>query len=254
MNRPKSKREQDNEKISSEIKAIHKRSRQVYGILKITEALRFKGYRVNHKRVARLMRKLGIKSKVARKFRATTDSNHCLPVAENLLNREFHAEKRNQKWVSDITCVSSDEGWLYIAGVMDLCGQPLIGLSMSNRMTRELVINALDNAYKHAAKPKGVLIHSDRGSQYCSYDYQAYLKSHGFICSMSRKGDCWDNAPMEAFWGKMKTEWLAGRKFKTLAEAKAAVFEYVEIFYNRQRIHQSNGYLTPEAYYQAASN
>ena len=127
-------------------------------------------------------------------------------MAENLLNREFHAEKRSQKWVSDITCVWSDEGWLYIAGVMDLFGQPLIGMSMSDRMARELVITALDNAYKNAAKSKGVLIHSDRGSQYCAYDYQAYLKSRGFICSMSRKGDFWDNAPMEAFWGKMKTE------------------------------------------------
>jgi putative transposase len=198
MNRPKSKREQDNEKISKEIQTVYARSRHVYGILKITEALRLLGHHVNHKRVARLMRKLGIQSKVARKFKATTDSNHSLPVAENLLNREFQAEKPNQKWVSDITCVSSNEGWLYIAAVMDLYGQPVIGLSMSDRMTRDLVINALDNAYKQAARPKRVLIHSDRGSQYCSYDYQAYLKSHGFICSMSRKGDCWDNAPREA--------------------------------------------------------
>ena len=154
--------------------------------------------------------------------------------------------------VSDITYQWTDKGWLYIAGVMDLCGQNLIGLSMANHMRKELVMDALKAAIGRAGRPKGALLHSDRGSQYCSAEYQKLLKANGFICSMSRKGNCWDNAPMESFWGKMKSEWLNGRRFRTRDEARAAVFEYVEIFYNRQRIHESNGYLTPEEYYNLA--
>lgn len=210
------------------------------------------GKTVNHKRVERIMKKEGIRSKVARKFKATTNSKHNLPVAENILNREFTAASPNQKMVSDITYLWTDEGWLYVAGVMDLCGQKMVGLSMGERMTKELVITALESAYKRVGRPRGVLIHSDRGSQYCSKDYQNLLKRYGFICSMSRKGNCWDNAPMEAFWGKMKYEWLNEHHFRTRDEARAAVFEYIEIFYNRQRLHESNAYLTPEEYYTAA--
>jgi len=136
---------------------------------------------------------------------------------------------------------------------MDLFGQKIVGLSMSDRMTKELPINALRSAWLHCGRPSGVLIHSDRGSQYCSNDYQALLKDFGFTCSMSRKGNCWDNAPMETFWGKMKYEWLHGLRFRTRNEARAAVFEYVQIFYNRNRLHASNGYLTPEEYYNIGS-
>lgn len=149
-----------------------------------------------------------IRSRVSKKFRATTNSNHKLPVAENILNRDFSVDKPNEKMVSDITYLWTDEGWLYIAGIMDLCGQKIVGLSMSERMTKELVINALNDAYQRAGKPTGVILHSDRGSQYCSYDYQNLINKYGFTCSMSRKGNCWDNAPMESFWGKMKCEWL----------------------------------------------
>jgi putative transposase len=208
---------------------------------------------VNHKRVERIMSENGIKSRVARKFIATTNSNHRLPVAENILNRDFSVDKPNQKMVSDITYLWTDEGWLYIAGIMDLCGQKIVGLSMSERMTKDLVINAFNNAYQRAGRPTGVILHSDRGSQYCSNDYQILLKKHNFTCSMSRKGNCWDNAPMESFWGKLKCEWLYGNHFKTRQEARAAVFEYVEIFYNRQRIHASNSYLTPEEFYNNAN-
>lgn len=137
---------------------------------------------------------------------------------------------------------------------MDLCGQKIVGLSMSERMTKDLVITALNSAYLRTGKPKGVILHSDRGSQYCSNDYQKMIKKYEFVCSMSRKGNCWDNAPMEAFWGKMKYEWLADKVFETREEARAAVFEYVEIFYNRERIHESNGYLTPEEYYSEKKN
>jgi len=198
------------------------------------------------------MKEAGIRSKVAKKYKATTNSNHNLPVAENILNRDFKAEKPNQKMVSDITYIWTEEGWLYVAGILDLCGQKVVGLAMSERMTKELVINALNSAYKRVGRPSGVIIHSDRGSQYCSHDYQQLLKQYGFICSMSRKGNCWDNAPMESFWGKMKYEWLCEHHFRTRDQARAAIFEYVEIFYNRKRLHQSNGYLTPEEYYNAA--
>ena len=218
----------------------------------MTAEIRRSGKTVNHKRVERIMKKEGIRSKVARKFKATTNSKHNLPVAENILNREFTAASPNQKMVSDITYLWTDEGWLYVAGVMDLCGQKMVGLSMGERMTKELVITALESAYMRVGRPRGVLIHSDRGSQYCSKDYQNLLKRYGFICSMSRKGNCWDNAPMEAFWGKMKYEWLNEHHFRTRDEARAAVFEYIEIFYNRQRLHESNDYLTPEEYYTAA--
>ena len=234
------------------IKVVHEKSRKVYGSTKITRILNKESVdKVNHKRVERIMKENGIRSKVARKFKATTNSKHSLPVAENILDRDFTADKPNQKMVSDITYLWTDEGWLYIAGIMDLCGQKIVGLSMSERMTKDLVINALNSAYLRAGKPTGVLLHSDRGSQYCSNKYQKLLKKYGFVCSMSRKGNCWDNAPMEAFWGKMKYEWLEDKHFRTREEARAAVFEYVEIFYNRQRIHEANGYITPEEYYQS---
>ena len=246
LKRPPSQRDIDNNKLLEEIIEVHLKSNKVYGSIKIKKKLKKS---VNHKRVERLMSENGIRSKVARKFKATTNSKHNLPVAENLLNREFSADKPSQKMVSDITYVGTDEGWLYVAGVLDLCGKLLVGLSMSERMTKELVMNALESAYLRSGKKSGCLIHSDRGSQYCSTAYQDLIKKYGFTCSMSRKGNCWDNAPMECFWGKLKYEWLADKHFKTRDEARAAVFEYVEIFYNRERIHESNDYLTPMEYY-----
>lgn len=235
------------------IQSIHNKSKKVFGSIKITKEInKITSSPVNHKRIERIMRENRIRSKVSKKFKATTNSSHKLPVAENILNREFNVDKPKQKMVSDITYLWTDEGWLYIAGVMDLCGQKIVGLSMSERMTKELVINALNDAYRRSGKPSGVLLHSDRGVQYCSNDYQLLIKKYNFICSMSRKGNCWDNAPMESFWGKLKCEWLYGKHFKTRDEARAAVFEYIEVFYNRQRIHASNGYLTPDEYYNNA--
>lgn len=250
--RPESRREIENKELTKKMKEIHEKKRRTYGSRKMTRELRRLGKLVNHKRVERMMKKEGIRSKLAKKFKATTNSKHDLPVAPNLLNRDFIAPRPNQKMVSDITYLWTDEGWLYIAGIMDLCGQKIVGLSMGNRMTKHLVINALQGAYLRAGRPSGVLLHSDRGSQYCSHKYQKLLKKYGFICSMSRKGNCWDNSPMESFWGKMKYEWLYEQHFRTRDEARAAVFEYVEIFYNRQRLHESNAYLTPEEYYTAA--
>ena len=196
------------------------------------------------------MRENGIRSKSHRKYKATTNSGHNLPVAENILNRDFTADRPGQKMVSDITYIPTDEGWLYLAGVMDLCGDKIVGISMDGRMTKELVISALKDAVRHTQSTEGCILHSDRGSQYCSLEYQKLAKEHGFISSMSRRGNCWDNAPMESFWGKLKQEWLNEQHFRTREEAKSAVFEYVWIFYNRKRIHEANGYLTPEEYYQ----
>jgi len=194
------------------------------------------------------MRENGWKSKVVKKYKATTNSNHNLPVAENLLKREFQADQPNQKWVSDITYIPTDEGWLYLAGILDLHGREPVGWAMGERMTKGLVIQALHQANDRRDNPEGVLIHSDRGSQYCSHDYQKELEKGGFICSMSRKGNCWDNAPMESFWGKLKQEWLNDRRFRTREEAKRAVFWYIEVYYKNYRLHQANNYQTPRAF------
>ena len=200
------------------------------------------------------MKENGLKSKVVKKYKATTNSDHKLPVAENILNREFYAEKPNQKWVSDITYIPTDEGWLYLAGILDLCGREIAGWAMGDRMTKDLVIRCLNQEKGRRGCPKDVLIHSDRGSQYCSNDYQKILKQNNFTCSMSRKGNCWDNAPMESFWGKLKQEWLNDQHFKTREEAKSAIFWYIEIYYRRKRAHASNGYKTPEVYTKMAAN
>lgn len=237
-------------KLLKRIKLVHENSNRVYGSRKITRVINKDSVEpVNHKRIERIMSENGIYSKTKKKYKATTNSHHDLPVAENLLNREFISDAPNKKLVSDITYIPTDEGWLYVAGVLDLCGDKLVGLSMDTRMTKELVIRALEDAYRNSNKEPGGIVHSDRGRQYCSFEYQAKLKEYGYTCSMSRKGNCWDNAPMESFWGKMKTEWLNEQHFKTINEAKSKVFEYIMIFYNRERIHSKNGYITPEEYY-----
>lgn len=249
--RGKSPRCTENEALLKEIIRIHEATHGIYGGRKITREInRRSEKKVNHKRVERIMRENGIRSKSHKKYKATTNSRHHLPVAENILNRDFAADRPGQKMVSDITYIPTDEGWLYLAGVMDLCGDKIVGISMDGRMTKELVISALEDAIRHTPDTKGCILHSDRGSQYCSLDYQALAEGHGFISSMSRRGNCWDNAPMESFWGKLKQEWLNGQHFRTREEAKAAVFEYIWIFYNRKRIHEANGYLTPEEYYE----
>ena len=248
-------RDTENQRLLGEIRRIHEEYRQVYGSRKMTQELKKRMDKpVNHKRVERIMKENGIRSKVTKKYKATTNSRHHLPVAPNILDRNFTAEKPAQKMVSDITYIPTEEGWLYLAGVMDLCGQKIVGISMGSRMTKELIINALDDAINHSGNVKGCILHSDRGSQYCSNDYCRRAKEAGFTMSMSRKGNCWDNAPMESFWGKLKQEWLNEQHFKTREEAKAAVFEYIWIFYNRRRIHEANGYQTPEVYYQEHSN
>ena len=246
-------KEKQREYLKSLVLRIYLESNRVYGSRKITRSLK-KDYHlhVNHKCVERIMKQAGIVSKTAKKYKATTNSKHDLPIYKNLLNREFDADKPGQKMVSDITYIPTDEGWLYLASVMDLCGRKIVGMAMGARMTKDLVIRALQDAVNHSGDVKGCILHSDRGSQYCSADYQNLLRAHQFKCSMSRKGNCWDNAPMESFWGKLKQEWLNEQHFKTRKEAEKAVFEYIWIFYNRKRIHASNDYLTPEEYQQRA--
>jgi putative transposase len=244
IKRPESSRARRNTLLTAEIKRIHQETFQIYGYPRITKELPPELKASKHT-VYRLMKKNGIHSKTKRKYKATTNSKHNLPVAENLLNREFTAQKSNQKWVSDITYVWTEEGWLYLAGILDLHRRRLVGWSMDSRMKTELVIQALNQAVSRTHAEPGLLLHSDRGVQYASEKYQKLLRRNGFICSMSRKGNCYDNAPMESFWGKLKTEWLYGRKFKTRQEAKKAIFEYIELFYNRRRSHSGNDYEPP---------
>ena len=199
--------------------------------------------------VHRLMKRHNIHSLRKKAYKITTNSKHNYEVSPNLLQRDFSADKPNQKWVGDITYIPTDEGWLYLAAVMDLCGRKIVGMSMDSRMTKQLTIDALKDAVNNSGNVNGCVLHSDMGSQYCSYDYQNLAHAYGFVTSMSRKGNCWDNAPMECFWGKLKQEWLNEQHFKTRDEAKKAVFEYIWIFYNRKRVHASNDYMTPEEYY-----
>ena len=194
------------------------------------------------------MRENGWRSKVVRKYKATTNSRHNLPVAENILSRDFQASRANEKWVTDITYIPTDEGWLYLATLLDLYGREPVGWAMGSRMTKELTLKALRQAKRRRGYPKEVIHHSDRGSQYCSHEYQEELKRDGFICSMSRKGNVYDNAPMESFWGKLKQEWLNDKRFRTREEATAAIFWYIEVYYRNYRLHQANGYQTPQEY------
>ena len=213
--RPESRKAERRRRIAEMVEKEFEASRRIFGSRKITENLRSKGEKVSRGLVAQIMREKGLQSKVVKKYKATTNSKHNLPVAENLLNREFYANRPNEKWVSDITYVATDEGWLYLAGILDLCGREIVGWSMGERMTKELVIRCLHQACGRRGNPRGVLLHSDRGSQYCSHEYQRQLNKRGLICSMSRKGNCWDNAPMESFWGKLKQEWLNDKHWGT---------------------------------------
>ena len=249
--RKPSKRTEEGQEILKDILELYWASHCVYGSRKITKEInKRRELPVNHKRIARLMHEYGIYSKVSRRFVVTTESKHQKPMAANSLQRNFVAAAKNEKWVSDTTYLWTREGWLYIAGIMDLYGRKSIGLSVSTRNDESLVLEALEDARNRAGKRNVVncILHSDRGSTYCSDEYQKRMKKYGIQCSMSRKGDCWDNAPMESFWGKMKMEWFE-TYCQTREEAIFKVHEYVWSFYNRERPHASNGYLTPEEYY-----
>jgi len=248
LNRSPSEREKENRELAIKIKAIFDDEKSRAGSPRITKRLNTEGECVGKHRVARIMRLNGWRARAAKKFKATTNSNHRLPVAPNLLQQNFLAHNPNEKWVSDITYVWTEEGWLYLAVVMDLYSRMVVGWAISERMTSQLVIDALQMAIWRRKPPRGLIIHSDRGSQYCSYDYQKILTRHGLVCSMSKRGDCFDNATMESWNHSFKVEAIHGEKFITRAIAKNHVFEYIEIYYNRKRLHSMLGYKSPELF------
>jgi transposase InsO family protein len=237
--------ELEDERLKVHVAAIYERDRKVVGAPSIHAALRDAGINVSRKRVARLMRELGIRSLRKNRFRATTDSNHSLPVAENVLDRKFEVDAPDLAWVTDITYVWTSEGWLYLAVVLDLFSRRVVGFSTSNRIDRALVLSALDMAVGRRAPNAGLVHHSDRGSQYASTDYQDALHRLGVVCSMSRRGNCWDNAVAESFFATLKTELVYLTKFKTREEAKRAIFDFIESFYNHRRRHSRLGYVSP---------
>jgi putative transposase len=250
VDRPLSKWAWQEARLEVEIKAAHRRTRQVYSAEKLQYDLAEYGIQAGICRIKRIRRKLGIRCKQKRKFKATTDSRHKLPVAENILGQQFRVTAPNKVWVSDITYVPTDEGWLYVAGHKDLFNGDIVGYAMGERLTRNLVSQSLYRAIETKRPSQGLLHHSDRGSQYCSHDFRNILKQHGFIASMSRKGNCYDNAPMESFWGILKQELTNHRRYRTRQEAIQDITEYIEIFYRRQRRQARLGFLSPVAYEQ----
>lgn len=242
--RPESTRSRENRDLTEKIVLFFQESEETYGSPKIHEDLVEEGIRCSKNRVARLMRVNGLKSVRKKKFKVTTDSAHSHPVADNVLSRDFTADAPNQKWVGDITYIKTGEGWLYLAVVMDLFSRQIIGWSMDCTLHREIALNALDMALKgRNIAPE--LFHSDRGVQYASGEYQKELESEGIICSMSRRGNCWDNAVVESFFNTLKVERVYRKRYATRAEARRCIFDYVERFYNRKRRHSSIGYMSP---------
>lgn len=226
----------------------HTRNRETYETLRLQAELASDGIIIGRDRLARLRREMGLHCKQKRKFKATTNSNHNLPVVPNLLEQTFAAERPNQVWVTDLTYIAMQEGWLYLAGVKDVFTCEIVGYAMGARMTQALTVRALLMAVKNKRPAAGLIHHSVRGSQYCAHDYRALQQQYGVKTSMSRKGNCYDNAPMESFWGTLKNESLSHYRFGMRKEADAVVREYIEIFYNRQRRHSRLGNLSPAAF------
>ena len=250
LDRPLSKRAREDLRLEIEIIAAHKRTRQVYGTEKLQHDLAEHGIQTGICRIRRIRKKLGIFCKQKRKFKVTTDSKHNLSIAENILGQQFKIAAPNKVWTSDITYVPTDEGWLYVAGHKDIFTGNIVGYAMGERLTRNLISQSLFRAVAAKRPTKGLIHHSDRGSQYCSYDFRNFLEQFGMIASMSRKGNCYDNAPMESFWGTLKQELTHHRRYKTRQEAIRDITEYIEIFYNRQRRQARLGFLSPTAYEQ----
>jgi putative transposase len=248
LQRPESNRSRENRCLEDKIRVLHNASHGIYGSPRIHRELVDAGIGCGKNRVARIMREAGIRSRTKRKFKATTNSKHNLPVAPNLLNQDFTAEARDRAWVGDITYILTDEGWLYLAVLLDLYNREVVGWAASSRITRQLTIDALQMALGKRSPDQGLLHHSDRGSQYASGDYQKILKEHRMICSMSRKGNCYDNAVAESFFGRLKSEWVNHQRYLSRAQATQSVFYYIEIFYNRKRRHSSINYVTPQEY------
>ena len=250
LGRPLSMRAREEMRLELEFKAADKRTRQTYGPERLQCDLAENGIQVGICRIRRIRKKLGIRCKQKRKFKATTDSKHKLPVADNILGQQFKVYEPDTVWVSDITYVPTDEGWLYLAGHKDLFNGEIVGYAMGERLTRNLVSQSLFRAVAAKHPAKGLMHHSDRGSQYCSHEYRSLLGQFGLEASMSGTGNCFDNAPMESFWGTLKQELIHHRHYTTRQEAIRDITEYIEIFYNRQRRQARLGYLSPAAYAQ----
>ena len=245
LKRPESQRSVENGRLVEAIRAIHRESRGVYGSPRVHARLRAQSGRYGRNRIARLMREMQIQGKRRRKFRVTTDSDHTLPISGNILDRKFTIGMPNKAWVADITYIATKEGWLYLAGMMDLYSRRIVGWAMGSRISRHLVERALWMAICNRGPKPGLLHHSDRGCQYASHDYRKLLERRGIVCSMSRKGNCWDNAVMESFFGTLKTELVYHREYETREEARSDIFDYIEVFYNRKRLHSALGYRSP---------
>ena len=250
LQRPPSKRAREEVRLEVEIRAAHKRTRQTCGPERLQRDLSEHGIQVGICRIKRIRKKLGIRCKQKKKFKATTDSTHTLPVVENLIDQHFAVSRPNTAWVSDITYIPTDEGWLYLAGHKDLFNGEVVGYAMGERLTKNLVSESLFRAVAAKRPATGLIHHSDRGSQYCSYEYRELLEQFGMNASMSRKGNCFDNAPMESFWGTLKQELVHHRRYRNRQEAIQDITEYIEVFYNRQRRQARLGFLSPVAYEQ----
>lgn len=246
--RSPSTRQQENERLKVAIRALHKRTRESYGSRRLQVELAAEGFVAGRDRIARLRHEMNIHCKQKRKFRVTTDSNHDFPVAENLLNQIFAPTAPNEVWVTDLTYIPTGEGWLYLSGIKDVFTCEIVGYAMGERMTKELVGQALFRAVQTKRPATGLIHHSDRGSQYCSHDYRRLLEQFEMQASMSRKGNCYDNSPIESFWGTLKNELVHQQRYATRAEAIASIREYIEIFYNRLRRHSRLGYLAPAVF------
>ena len=248
LNRKPSKRVLEEGRLEVEIKAAHKRTRETYGPERLQHELKDQGLSVGICRIRRIRKKLGLRCKQNRKFKATTDSKHTLPVAENLLNQQFEATRPKEVWLSDITYIPTEEGWLYLAGHKDLFTGEIVGYAMGRRITKNLVSQSLFKAVAAKRPGPGLIHHSDRGVQYCAHEYRKWMDQFKMRASMSRKGDCYDNAPMESFWGTLKNELVHHSRYKTREQAIREISEHIEVFYNRQRRQARLGYLSPAVY------
>lgn len=248
--RQRSPRKVEQARLEAQVLAAHRRTRESFGAERLQRYLAGQGIELGLYRIRRLRSTLGLRCKQKRKFKATTHSSHDLPVAPNRLDQHFQASAPNQVWCGDITYVATDEGWLYLAGLKDLFSGELVGYALGARMTQELAMQALARAVSSQRPPNGLIHHTDRGSQYCAHAYQKMVKQFGMQASMSRRGNCYDNAPIESFWGTLKTELIHHQRFATRAQAQHAIREYIEMFYNRQRSQARLDYLSPVAFTQ----
>lgn len=246
--RPASERVRTDERLAVAVRAAHEAGRQTFGTRRVHAHLASNGFKVGRDRVGRLRRELGLQCRQARCFKVTTDSEHRLPVADNLLEQRFCAEGPDRVWLTDITYIRTDQGWLYLAGIKDLYTCEIVGYAMGERMTHALTLTALNKAWEWRRPLPGLIHHSDRGSQYCAARYRRRLDELRMKASMSRRGNCYDNAPMESFWGSLKTELIHHRRFATRDQAIAEITEWIEIFYNRQRPHSRLGNVPPAVF------